>query len=203
MTPCYLRLLRDEGAAAENLARVLSAGRLAPDLLLRAPEAVALLGDPEGLRPRGRAHLEQEVLAAVGRADGAEQAIAAARGVRQREMFRTAAADVLKSARSASGAVRPIVSWPPPTGDGAPATPPTPRVPRDAPPAAEIPGALRDPSALSGRGAGRGRDSRELVAAARYLGYGPGHVGEMLDYYRRTTHRARAVTERLFYGYES
>ncbi|PNG94303.1 hypothetical protein SMF913_10328 [Streptomyces malaysiensis] len=35
------------------------------------------------------------------------------------------------------------------------------------------------------------------------MGYGPGHVGEMLDYYRRTTHRARAVTERLFYGYES
>lgn len=29
-TPWYLRLLRDEGAAAENLARVLSAGRLAP-----------------------------------------------------------------------------------------------------------------------------------------------------------------------------
>ncbi|WP_086711544.1 bifunctional [glutamine synthetase] adenylyltransferase/[glutamine synthetase]-adenylyl-L-tyrosine phosphorylase, partial [Streptomyces antimycoticus] len=80
-TPWYLRLLRDEGAAAENLARVLSAGRLAPDLLLRAPEAVALLGDPEGLRPRGRAHLEQEVLAAVGRADGAEQAVAVARGV--------------------------------------------------------------------------------------------------------------------------
>ncbi|MYV66744.1 bifunctional [glutamine synthetase] adenylyltransferase/[glutamine synthetase]-adenylyl-L-tyrosine phosphorylase, partial [Streptomyces sp. SID2131] len=51
-TPWYLRLLRDEGAAAENLARVLSAGRLAPDLLLRAPEAVALLGDPEGLKPR-------------------------------------------------------------------------------------------------------------------------------------------------------
>ncbi len=36
-TPWYLRLLRDEGAAAENLARVLSAGRLAPDLLMRAP----------------------------------------------------------------------------------------------------------------------------------------------------------------------
>ncbi|MYT21178.1 bifunctional [glutamine synthetase] adenylyltransferase/[glutamine synthetase]-adenylyl-L-tyrosine phosphorylase, partial [Streptomyces sp. SID7760] len=33
-TPWYLRLLRDEGAAAENLARVLSAGRLAPDLLM-------------------------------------------------------------------------------------------------------------------------------------------------------------------------
>ncbi|MEU9758590.1 bifunctional [glutamine synthetase] adenylyltransferase/[glutamine synthetase]-adenylyl-L-tyrosine phosphorylase [Streptomyces sp. NPDC047987] len=96
-TPWYLRLLRDEGAAAENLARVLSAGRLAPDLLLRAPEAVALLGDPQGLRARGRTHLEQEVLAAVGRADDAESAVAAVRGVRRRELFRTAAADLISS----------------------------------------------------------------------------------------------------------
>jgi glutamate-ammonia-ligase adenylyltransferase len=96
-TPWYLRLLRDEGAAAENLARVLSAGRLAPDLLLRAPEAVAILGDRGGLRPRGRDHLEQEVLAAVGRADTAEAAVAAARGVRRRELFRTAAADLIGS----------------------------------------------------------------------------------------------------------
>ncbi|MEU0398325.1 bifunctional [glutamine synthetase] adenylyltransferase/[glutamine synthetase]-adenylyl-L-tyrosine phosphorylase [Streptomyces sp. NPDC006208] len=96
-TPWYLRLLRDEGAAAENLARVLSAGRLAPDLLLRAPEAVAILGDPEGLAPRDRGHLEQEVLAAVGRADSAEGAVAAARGVRRRELFRTAAADLIGS----------------------------------------------------------------------------------------------------------
>ncbi|MEU4897059.1 bifunctional [glutamine synthetase] adenylyltransferase/[glutamine synthetase]-adenylyl-L-tyrosine phosphorylase [Streptomyces sp. NPDC044780] len=142
-TPWYLRLLRDEGAAAENLARVLSAGRLAPDLLLRAPEAVALLGDPEGLRPRGRAHLEQEVLAAVGRADGAEQAVAVARGVRRREMFRTAAADIIESARLANGEVRPTVSWPP-SGDRTPgrATGPTP-----APSAAkrsELPTALKE-----------------------------------------------------------
>lgn len=94
-TPWYLRLLRDEGAAAENLARVLSAGRLAPDLLLRAPEAVALLGAADGLRPRGRPALEQEVLAAVGRAEGAEAAVAVARGVRRRELFRTAAADLI------------------------------------------------------------------------------------------------------------
>ncbi|GAA1891017.1 bifunctional [glutamine synthetase] adenylyltransferase/[glutamine synthetase]-adenylyl-L-tyrosine phosphorylase [Streptomyces durmitorensis] len=96
-TPWYLRLLRDEGAAAENLARVLSAGRLAPDLLLRAPEAVALLGDQRGLDPRDHAHLEQEVLAAVGRADGAEKAVTAARGVRRRELFRTTAADIIGS----------------------------------------------------------------------------------------------------------
>ncbi|WP_033325545.1 bifunctional [glutamine synthetase] adenylyltransferase/[glutamine synthetase]-adenylyl-L-tyrosine phosphorylase [Streptomyces yerevanensis] len=100
-TPWYLRLLRDEGAAAENLARVLSAGRLAPDLLMRAPEAVALLGDGNGdgggLGPRDRAHLEQEILAAVGRADGGEAAVTAARGVRRRELFRTAAADIVRS----------------------------------------------------------------------------------------------------------
>ncbi|MFF4688586.1 bifunctional [glutamine synthetase] adenylyltransferase/[glutamine synthetase]-adenylyl-L-tyrosine phosphorylase [Streptomyces sp. NPDC001307] len=98
-TPWYLRLLRDEGAAAENLARVLSAGRLAPDLLMRAPEAVALLGDGDGggLDPRVRAHLEQEILAAVGRAENAEQGVTAARGVRRRELFRTAAADIVGS----------------------------------------------------------------------------------------------------------
>ncbi|MFG3256112.1 bifunctional [glutamine synthetase] adenylyltransferase/[glutamine synthetase]-adenylyl-L-tyrosine phosphorylase [Streptomyces sp. NPDC048172] len=94
-TPWYLRLLRDEGAAAENLARVLSGGRLAPDLLLRAPEAVALLGDEGGLRPRDPAALVQETLAAVGRAADAEQAVAAARGVRRRELFRTAAGDLI------------------------------------------------------------------------------------------------------------
>ncbi|MEX3107156.1 bifunctional [glutamine synthetase] adenylyltransferase/[glutamine synthetase]-adenylyl-L-tyrosine phosphorylase [Streptomyces sp. ST1015] len=96
-TPWYLRLLRDEGAAAENLARVLSAGRLAPDLLLRAPEAVALLGDGDDLEPRGRAQLEQEVLAAVGRAESGEAGVYAARGVRRRELFRTAAADIVDS----------------------------------------------------------------------------------------------------------
>ncbi len=98
-TPWYLRLLRDEGAAAENLARVLSAGRLAPDLLMRAPEAVALLGNGTGggLVPRTRAHLEQEILSAVGRAGRGEAAVTAARGVRRRELFRTAAIDIVSS----------------------------------------------------------------------------------------------------------
>ncbi|MFG1806442.1 bifunctional [glutamine synthetase] adenylyltransferase/[glutamine synthetase]-adenylyl-L-tyrosine phosphorylase [Streptomyces sp. NPDC049040] len=95
-TPWYLRLLRDEGAAAQRLARVLSSGRLAPDLLMRAPEAVAVLGSIDGgLVPRDHAVLEQEVLEMVGRAGGAEQAIAAVRGVRRRELFRTAAADLI------------------------------------------------------------------------------------------------------------
>ncbi|MBW8805921.1 MAG: bifunctional [glutamine synthetase] adenylyltransferase/[glutamine synthetase]-adenylyl-L-tyrosine phosphorylase [Catenulisporales bacterium] len=94
-THWYLRLLRDEGAAAEHLARVLASGNYAPDLLLRAPEAVALLGNPAHLVPRARPVLEAEILAAVGRASTPEAAVAAARAVRRRELFRIAAADIL------------------------------------------------------------------------------------------------------------
>ncbi|MGW1144202.1 [protein-PII] uridylyltransferase family protein, partial [Streptomyces sp. NPDC002454] len=43
-------------------------------------------------------------------------------------------------------------------------------------------------------------DGRELAAVGRYLGYGPGQVGELLDAYRRTTRRARAVVDEVFYG---
>ncbi|NYV78246.1 bifunctional glutamine-synthetase adenylyltransferase/deadenyltransferase, partial [Streptomyces sp. UH6] len=42
-------------------------------------------------------------------------------------------------------------------------------------------------------------DVRELAAVGRYLGFGPGRAGDMIDAYRRTTRRARAVVERLFY----
>ena len=94
-TPWYLRLLRDEGATAQRLARVLSSGRLATDLLMRAPEAVALLGSRDGLAPRDHRALEQEMLAAVDRATTPEQAIAVVRGVRRRDLFRTAAADLI------------------------------------------------------------------------------------------------------------
>ncbi|MGV9240636.1 [protein-PII] uridylyltransferase family protein, partial [Streptomyces nigra] len=43
-------------------------------------------------------------------------------------------------------------------------------------------------------------DPRELGAVGRYLGYEPGHVGDMLDDYRRTARRARGVVDELFYG---
>ena len=51
-TPWYLRLLRDETKAAERMARVLASSRYAAGLLLRAPEAVAILGDDAELMPR-------------------------------------------------------------------------------------------------------------------------------------------------------
>ncbi len=54
-TPWYLRLLRDEGAAAQNLARVLSVPAGSPRTCCCAsPEAVAILGAAEGLTARPR-----------------------------------------------------------------------------------------------------------------------------------------------------
>ncbi|HEV2640097.1 MAG TPA: bifunctional [glutamine synthetase] adenylyltransferase/[glutamine synthetase]-adenylyl-L-tyrosine phosphorylase [Actinocrinis sp.] len=94
-TPWYLRSLRDEGQSAGRLARVLSCGDYPVDLILRAPEAVTILNDDEALEPRTRAVLESEMLALVKRAQNAEQAVAAVRGVRRRELFRIVAADVL------------------------------------------------------------------------------------------------------------
>jgi [glutamine synthetase] adenylyltransferase / [glutamine synthetase]-adenylyl-L-tyrosine phosphorylase len=43
-------------------------------------------------------------------------------------------------------------------------------------------------------------DGRGLAAVGRYLGYEAGHVGDMLDDYRRVTRRARGVMEERFYG---
>ncbi|WP_107249489.1 bifunctional [glutamine synthetase] adenylyltransferase/[glutamine synthetase]-adenylyl-L-tyrosine phosphorylase [Carbonactinospora thermoautotrophica] len=94
-TPWYLRVLRDEGATAERMARILACGKLPADLLLRAPEAVAMLADDEELRPRSRSALLTEVQAAVRRATSPEQAVATARAIRRRELFRLVAADAL------------------------------------------------------------------------------------------------------------
>ena len=56
-THWYLALLRDAGATAERMARVLASSKYLTDLLLRAPEAVAMLADDRELRPRSRDEL--------------------------------------------------------------------------------------------------------------------------------------------------
>jgi [glutamine synthetase] adenylyltransferase / [glutamine synthetase]-adenylyl-L-tyrosine phosphorylase len=94
-TPWYLRVLRDEGATAERLARLLATSRYVADLLARAPEAIAMLGRDDELTPRPGAPLTAEVLAAVRRNDDWENAVAAARGLRRRELVRIACADLL------------------------------------------------------------------------------------------------------------
>ncbi|RZS89614.1 glutamate-ammonia-ligase adenylyltransferase [Motilibacter rhizosphaerae] len=94
-THWYLRDLRDEGAAAERMARVLGSSPYAADLLLRAPEAVAMLGVDGELVPRPRAALVEEALALVRRHDDPTAAAAGVRGLRRRELFRISAAHVL------------------------------------------------------------------------------------------------------------
>jgi glutamate-ammonia-ligase adenylyltransferase len=94
-THWYLKMLRDEGTAAERLAHVLARSRFAGDLLQQAPETVAVLGDDSGLRPRAEAALRAEVLGVVGRQEDADRAVAAARSVRRRELFRIATADLV------------------------------------------------------------------------------------------------------------
>ena len=94
-TPWFLRLLRDEGRAAERLAHLLASSRLVADLLGRAPEAVRLLADDEALAPRPRSVLESAFISTARRRDDWEGAVAAARGLRREELLRVACADLL------------------------------------------------------------------------------------------------------------
>ena len=94
-TPWYLRLLRDEGSAAERLAHTLGRSRYAAELLEQGPESVQFLGDPSGLRPRPRDEVQNRMRAAARRKDAAEPAVLAARAVRRSELFRLAVASLL------------------------------------------------------------------------------------------------------------
>jgi glutamate-ammonia-ligase adenylyltransferase len=93
-THWYLRLLRDEGSAAEQLAHTLARSRFAADLLEQAPECVQFLGDSRGLEPRPREDVLRRMRSAAGRKDDAESAVLAARTIRRSELFRIAVADL-------------------------------------------------------------------------------------------------------------
>jgi len=94
-SPWYLRLLRDDTKVARRLARLLASSRYATDLLMRAPETVALLGSDEQLAPRPAVALHGEAAAVVSRHGTADAAAQAVRALRRRELLRTAAADLL------------------------------------------------------------------------------------------------------------
>lgn len=94
-TPWYLRTLRDEGATAEHLAHVLAASRYATDLLMRAPESMAMLADEAALQPRSATELGGEAAEIVRRHMEPTAAVTALRALRRRELFRIAAAQVL------------------------------------------------------------------------------------------------------------
>jgi glutamate-ammonia-ligase adenylyltransferase len=94
-TPWYLRLLRDDVRVAERMAWLLGTSRYVTELLLRAPEAVAMLADDADLERRETKSLMAEADAALRRYDTPEEAVSAVRALRRRELLRTAAADLL------------------------------------------------------------------------------------------------------------
>ncbi|MDT8915822.1 bifunctional [glutamine synthetase] adenylyltransferase/[glutamine synthetase]-adenylyl-L-tyrosine phosphorylase [Amycolatopsis sp. PS_44_ISF1] len=94
-TPWYLRVLRDEGTVVERLAFLLGTSRLVPDLLVRAPEVLQLLGDPARLIGRDPADVAKSLRATVRRQPGINAAVAAARSLRRHELLRVASADLL------------------------------------------------------------------------------------------------------------
>lgn len=94
-THWYLKMLRDEGSAAERLAHVLSTSRYAVELLIKAPESVSLLGESAGLRPLSRETLRGRMVAAAERHDAAEDAFGAIRAVRAKELLRLVLGDLV------------------------------------------------------------------------------------------------------------
>ncbi len=94
-THWYLKMLRDEGRAADWLAHCLARSRYAADLLVSSPESVSILGDPNGLKPRQRAALEATMRSAARRRDSAADAVAAVRAIRRHELLRIVLADLV------------------------------------------------------------------------------------------------------------
>ena len=78
------------------MARLLASSRYATDLLLRAPETVAMLGDDAQLAARPARRAAGRGRRGRGQARRAPtDAVAAVRALRRRELLRTAAADLL------------------------------------------------------------------------------------------------------------
>jgi glutamate-ammonia-ligase adenylyltransferase len=94
----FLATLRDEGAVAKRLMRVLGTSAYVPDLLMHAPEVIQQYADG----PQGPKLLEVEpdtlaraLVASAGRHSDPVRAIGAARTLRRRELARVASADLL------------------------------------------------------------------------------------------------------------
>ena len=94
----FLGTLRDEGAVAKRLMRVLGTSAYIPELLMRAPEVIQMYADgPTGpkLLEDDRESRARALVASASRYADPVRAIAAARTLRRRELARIASADVL------------------------------------------------------------------------------------------------------------
>jgi glutamate-ammonia-ligase adenylyltransferase len=94
-TGWYLRVLRDEAAVVERLATLLGTSKLVPDLIVRAPEVLRLLGDPARLAGRDTDEVATSLRQAVNRQSYLGNAVVAARSLRRQELLRVASADLL------------------------------------------------------------------------------------------------------------
>ena len=94
-THWYLKMLRDEGAAAQRMAAVTSSSRFVSAGLERDAEATRWLGTDDDLVPRDPAALRAEAARAVERQDDPAAAGALVRRLRGRELLRTAVGDVV------------------------------------------------------------------------------------------------------------
>jgi glutamate-ammonia-ligase adenylyltransferase len=91
----FLKLLRDSGTAAERLAILLSTSGFVTKALLTSAQHITWLDNDDDLAPVPVERLDREAEAIVSRADDEEKVITALRGLRRREVVRTAAANVL------------------------------------------------------------------------------------------------------------
>lgn len=91
----FLKLLRDSGMAAERLAILLSTSGFVTKALLTSAQDITWLDNDDDLAPVPVERLDREAEAIVSRADDEEKVITALRGLRRREVVRTAAANVL------------------------------------------------------------------------------------------------------------
>jgi len=94
----YLSTLRDKPAVAKRLMHVLGTSAYVPDLLMRAPEVIQRYGDGAAgpkLLETEPAGVARALITSAGRHPDPIRAIAAARGLRRRELARVGSADLL------------------------------------------------------------------------------------------------------------
>ncbi|MFC6707461.1 bifunctional [glutamine synthetase] adenylyltransferase/[glutamine synthetase]-adenylyl-L-tyrosine phosphorylase [Flexivirga alba] len=94
-THWFLKMLRDEGRAAETLARSLAGSRYVGQLLENAPSSVRVFGSQHALEPLSRERLLTIMRGAVDRQpDDDDAALLAIRSARRDELIRIAVADM-------------------------------------------------------------------------------------------------------------
>ncbi|WP_347813888.1 bifunctional [glutamine synthetase] adenylyltransferase/[glutamine synthetase]-adenylyl-L-tyrosine phosphorylase [Allobranchiibius sp. GilTou38] len=93
-THWYLKMLRDEGGAAQLMARVLASSRYAGQLIEGAPSSVAVFGSAGARIPLRRAQIVDALRAAIDRHDDPDDAVRAIRETRRTELIRVAVADI-------------------------------------------------------------------------------------------------------------